>query len=149
MKFFIAFFLGTLAATVSSLPLAANPNVNENLIPQFGTTAGVNATGPAGLAGAKTCDGPTKGPDGKPVPVPCTCPPDRATFIASLNANVKAGHILNNPGVSAPFPTDDSKASQLARLQTAMATLQNLNGTGQGCPVASTTFPAQQKALQG
>ncbi|KAI0298177.1 hypothetical protein B0F90DRAFT_1669208 [Multifurca ochricompacta] len=142
MKFFVAFLLAALAAAVSSLPLLGR-DVDENLIPQFGATRGVNPTATG------TCDGPTNGADGKPVQVPCTCPPDRATFIASLNANVNAGHIVNNPSISAPFPTDDSKASQIVRLQTAMATLQNLNGPGQGCPVASTTFLDQQNALQG
>lgn len=33
-------------------------------------------------------------------------------------------------------------------MQTALVTLQNLNGPGQGCPAASTTFLAQQQAIQ-
>ncbi len=45
------------------------------------------------------------------------------------------------------FPTDNSKASQSARLNAAAVTLQNLHGPGKGCPVASTTFSAQQKAI--
>lgn len=55
---------------------------------------------------------------------------------------------MNNPGISASFPTDNSKASKLARMQTAIVTLQNLRGPGVGCPAASTTFLAQQKAIQ-
>jgi hypothetical protein len=33
-------------------------------------------------------------------------------------------------------------------MQAALVTLQNLNGPGVGCPAASTTFLAQQKAIQ-
>lgn len=45
------------------------------------------------------------------------------------------------------FPTGDSKADKSARLNAASITLQNLNGPGKGCPVVSTTFPLQQKAI--
>lgn len=45
------------------------------------------------------------------------------------------------------FPTDNSAASQSARLNAASVTLQNLNGAGKGCPIVSTTFQAQQKAI--
>lgn len=69
------------------------------------------------------------------------------TSSQKLNANVAAGHVLTNPGVQVSFPTDNSKGSQLARLQTAIVTLQNLNGPGQGCPVVSTTFLLQQDAI--
>ena len=55
---------------------------------------------------------------------------------------------MNNPSVKVSFPEDHSQDSQLARLQTALVTLQNLNGPGKGCPAASTTFLAQQKAIQ-
>jgi hypothetical protein len=64
-----------------------------------------------------------------------------------LNANVAAGHAVNNPSIAVSFPTDDSKASQLARIDAALVTLQNLNGPGVGCPAASTTFSAQQAAI--
>ena len=46
------------------------------------------------------------------------------------------------------FPTDNSKASQLARLTAATITLQNLRGPGVGCPQAATTFGAQAQAIQ-
>ncbi|KAI0298161.1 hypothetical protein B0F90DRAFT_1818848 [Multifurca ochricompacta] len=142
MKFFTTFFLAALAVTVSSQPLESR-DVDQNLVPQFGATRGVNPDGTG------YCDGAVKGSDNKPVKVLCTCPPDRATFIASLNANVNAGHIVNNPSISAPFPTDGSTASQLVRLRTSIATLENMNGQGKGCPVESTTFLAQEKALEG
>jgi len=64
-----------------------------------------------------------------------------------LNANVAAGHVLNNPSVPISFPEDNSKGSQLARLNAATVTLQNLNGPGKGCPVVSTTFQAQAAAI--
>ena len=62
-------------------------------------------------------------------------------------ANVQAGKALNNPTVSVSFPTGDSKGDKSARLTAASITLQNLNGPGKGCPVVSTTFPLQQKAI--
>src|SRR5712672_2486478 len=65
----------------------------------------------------------------------------------TLNANVAAGHVLNNPSVPIAFPQDDSKGSQLARLNAASVTLQNLNGPGRGCPIVSTTFQAQAAAI--
>ena len=64
-----------------------------------------------------------------------------------LNANVAAGFAINNPSVKLSFPTDNSQASALARLNAASDTLQNLNGPGVGCPVVSTTFQAQQAAI--
>ncbi len=47
------------------------------------------------------------------------------------------------------FPTTNSAADQIARLNAGLITLQNLNGPGVGCPAVSSTFQAQQKALQG
>jgi len=49
--------------------------------------------------------------------------------------------------VKLSFPTDNTTASQSARLNAAAVTLQNLEGPGVGCPIASTTFSAQQKAI--
>jgi len=110
--------------------------VDPNLVPQFGIEAGQNPTGTG------DCDG-VNG-----IKIPCTCPPDRGAFIQSLNANVAAGHAVNNPSVAVSFPTDDSKESQIARIQASLVTLQNLNGPGVGCPAASTTLLAQQSAIQ-
>lgn len=121
-------------------PAPAKPaakGVNPALVPQFGVKAGVNPTGTG------DCDG-ING-----IKIPCSCPPSRDSFIASLSANVAAGHDVHNPAVAAPFPTDNSKASQITRLQTSISSLQNLFGPGKGCPAASTTFSAQLKALTG
>jgi len=133
--------LSILSATiVSSIPITRR-DVNEALVPQFGFSAGVNPTGTG------DCDGAVNGTNGQPIKIPCSCPPDRAAFIQSLNGNVAAGHAVNNPSVSLSFPEDNSTASQLARINAAIVTLQNLNGSGQGCPVVSTTFQAQADAL--
>ena len=43
---------------------------------------------------------------------------------------------------------DDSKASKLARLNAASVTLQNFDGPGKGCPLAATTFDAQQAEIK-
>jgi hypothetical protein len=65
-----------------------------------------------------------------------------------LNANVNAGHAVNNPSIPVTFPTGQDNTSKAARIQAALVTLQNLNGPGKGCPAASTTLVAQQAALQ-
>ena len=64
-----------------------------------------------------------------------------------LVGDVLAGHAVNNPSVKVSYPLDDSVQSQLARVDTALVTLQNLNGPGKGCPAVSTTLSAQQAAL--
>lgn len=117
------------------------------------------------VPGYSDCDG-VAGPDGKAIKIPCACPPPRDQFIQvkipesisenhanlpiifqSLNANVAAGFAVNNPSVKVSFPTDGSSASKIARIQASLVTLQNLNGPGKGCPAASTTLLAQQKAI--
>ncbi|KAK0185727.1 hypothetical protein F5146DRAFT_1071250 [Armillaria mellea] len=138
---FAAAIIATSLIVLSATSTPIRRDVNPALIPEFGVQAGVNPT-PTG-----DCDGIT-GPNGSPILIPCTCPPDRNTFIQSLNANVNAGFAVNNPSVLVSFPEDNSQASQLARIQTALVTLQNLNGPGVGCPAASTTFLAQQAAIQ-
>ena len=65
-----------------------------------------------------------------------------------LVGDVLAGHAVNNPSIAVSYPLDDSPQSQLARVNTALVTLQNLNGPGKGCPAVSTTLSAQQAALQ-
>lgn len=136
MKF--AIVTAFLVASVSAVPVRRD--VDPNLVPQFGHAAGLNPTGTG------NCDG-INGPNGKPIAVPCACPPDEASFIASLNANVAAGHAVNNPSIAVSFPSDNSKGSQLARIDAALVTLQNLHGPGVGCPASSTTFVAQQAAI--
>jgi hypothetical protein len=127
-------------ASVSSLP-SSTANIDPTLVPEFGVTAGQNPTGTG------DCDG-IPNAAGVPIKIPCSCPPDRTSFIQSLSNNVAAGHAVNNPTIQLSFPTDNSEASQLARINAAIVTLQNLNGPGVGCPAASTTFSAQQQAIQ-
>jgi len=128
-----------LVAFVSSLPVHVKRNVNPSLVPEFGVEPGINPTGTG------DCDG-IKNAQGQVIKIPCSCPPDPNSFIESLNANVAAGHAVNNPSVPLTFPEDDSRASNITRIQAAIVTLQNLNGPGRGCPAASTTFSAQLQA---
>jgi hypothetical protein len=126
-------------------------------------------SGPDCLLGTGNCDGAVNGANGKPIEVPCSCPPDQATFnavrdgdlirgsercsfavrvfVQHLVQDVQAGHAVHNPTVKVTYPVDNSLQSQLARVDTALVTLQNLNGPGQGCPAVSTTLSAQQAAL--
>ncbi|KAL7279514.1 hypothetical protein PYCCODRAFT_1439817 [Trametes coccinea BRFM310] len=128
-----------IAVSVSSRPLARR-DVNPDLVPQFGVQPGVNPDGTG------NCDG-ILGANGKPILIPCQCPPPRDQFIDLLNQNVNAGFVINNPSVGISFPEDDSKASALARLNAATVTLQNIHGPGVGCPQAATTFGAQAQAI--
>ncbi|KAI0943947.1 hypothetical protein AcV7_001893 [Taiwanofungus camphoratus] len=128
------------ATSTSTAASSASSGVDPNLVPQFGVQAGVNPDGTG------NCNG-INGSNGQPILIPCQCPPDRVTFIEKLSANVAAGHVIENPSVQLTFPSDNSTASQLARINAALVTLQNLNGTGVGCPASSTTFVAQQKAI--
>jgi len=129
-----------LAVSVTSAPLKRD--VDPALIPDFGHAAGVNPTGTG------DCDGAVDGANGQPIKVPCSCPPDRDSFILQLNANVAAGHAINNPAVPVNFPSGDDNASKAARIQATLITLQNLNGPGVGCPASSTTLIAQLAAVQ-
>lgn len=122
MKFSIA-LIAFVATAVSA--------VDPNQVPQFGIQAGVNPQN-------GNCDG-LNG-----IKIPCSCPPDRNAFIAKLNQNVAAGQVFGTP---VPFPTDASNASQAARIEAAIITLQNLRGPGVGCPASSTTFVSQRAAL--
>ncbi|KAJ7644462.1 hypothetical protein FB45DRAFT_975944 [Roridomyces roridus] len=128
------------AVPATTTPATAAPSsalVDASLVPDFGVTAGVKD--PAGSASCVGINGKL---------IPCTCPPSRDDFIASVSANVANGHDVNNPAIAAPFPTDDSIGSQVTRMQTLLSSLQNLNGAGVGCPAVSTTFSAQLAALQ-
>nr|GAT54066.1 predicted protein [Mycena chlorophos] len=120
---------------VGAATSAASTSIDPSLIVDFGVIAGQNPNGGGSCTGTNN------------VLIPCTCPPSLASYTASLEANVAAGHDLNNPSVPAPFPTDSSLASQITRLQTQLSTLQNLNGTGVGCPAASTIWSAQLASL--
>ncbi|KAG1730577.1 hypothetical protein EDB19DRAFT_1856163 [Suillus lakei] len=123
------------------LPLQSKRDVNPALVPSFGWQSGVNPDGTG------NCDGAVNGTNGKPILVPCQCPPNSTFFLSNLNKNVAAGFVTTNPTVKVSFPTDNSTASQLARLNAAAVTLQNLEGPGVGCPISSTTFSAQGKAI--
>jgi len=121
------------------------PLVDPSLVPEFGVQAGVNPDGTG------NCDG-IKNPQGQIIKIPCSCPPDRNTFIQQLSNNAAAGHAINNPGVALSFSNDAadrSNPTEIARVQASIITLQNLNGPGVGCPAASTTFSAQLQGFQG
>ncbi|KAH9973832.1 hypothetical protein BGW80DRAFT_1306658 [Lactifluus volemus] len=130
-------FLSTFASfTVFALAVSANPIVAiEAIAPPIGFTAGKNPTGTG------DCDGAVNGADGKPIKVPCSCPPDQATF------NEVGGPRCEQPIHTVEYPLDNSPNSQLNRVDTAIITMQNLFGPGKGCPAASTTFSAQRDAL--
>lgn len=102
--------------------------VDPALVPEFGIEAG------QGDDGTGNC----KGVDD--ALIPCSCPPDRGEFISKLNEFVDAG---NSFGTAVSFPTGDDSDSKKTRINTAIITLQNLNGKGQGCPIKSTTFQQQ------
>jgi len=130
-----------LISTASTLPVKRD--VDPNLVPDTGFSKGRNPTGTG------DCDGAVNGPNGQPIKIPCACPPDRPDIITALNLNLNAGHVVNNPGIPPlSFPTGNSPGDQIARIQSVLITLQNLNGPGEGCPAVSTTLLAQQKALQ-
>ncbi|EGN94420.1 hypothetical protein SERLA73DRAFT_62260 [Serpula lacrymans var. lacrymans S7.3] len=134
----------SLIGTVTAIPLNVlhlKRNVNPALVPPFGWQSGIDPDGTGNCAGA------VNGTNGQPIQIPCQCPPNSTFFLASLNKNVAAGFVVNNPTVKLTFPTDNSTASQNARLNAAAVTLQNLEGPGVGCPIAATTFFAQQKAI--
>ncbi|KAF9240053.1 hypothetical protein BU15DRAFT_46090 [Melanogaster broomeanus] len=137
----IIFLIHIVVAFPFDSSLRHKRDVSPALVPPFGWVAGVNPDGTG------NCDGAVNGTNGKPILVPCQCPPNSTFFLDSLNKNVAAGFVTTNPTVKLTFPTDNSTASQLARLNAAAVTLQNLEGPGVGCPISSTTFSAQQKAI--
>lgn len=146
MLFVNAFSIIILAGSVAAIPFRVLPpqskrDVNPALVPSFGWQSGVNPDGTG------NCDGAVNGTNGEPILIPCQCPPNSTFFLANLNKNVAAGFVTTNPTVKLSFPTDNSTASQLARLNAAAVTLQNLEGPGVGCPISSTTFSAQGKAI--
>jgi len=116
-------------------PAPANANGNNtgvldaaairSLAPALGFQSGINPTGTG------DCDGAVNGADGKPIKIPCSCPPPQDVYLDSLVKNVQAGMAVNNPSVKVSFPTDDSDQSQSTRINAALITLQNLNGAGE------------------
>ncbi|CCM03946.1 uncharacterized protein FIBRA_06099 [Fibroporia radiculosa] len=140
MHFAFILFVAAVFLSASSRPLLKR-SVNPNLVPQFGVTAGIKANGSA------SCEG-IDGTNKQPILIPCQCPPNRDSFIEALNANVAASYVINNPSVAVSFPQDNSTASQLARLNACLVTLQNLNGSGIGCPASSTTWLALEHSIR-
>ncbi|KAF7299456.1 hypothetical protein MIND_00895500 [Mycena indigotica] len=130
MKFTLMSTVFLAAATsVFATPMApVKRGVNPSQVLDFGVARGKNPTGTGDCSGLRG------------IKIPCSCPPTRADFINSLNANVKAGHDIHNPAVPAPFPSDNSIRSQITRLQTQISSLQNLRGPGVGCPAVSTNW---------
>lgn len=132
----VAPFGALLVATVASIPIRRS--VDPSQVPEFGVSAGQNPNGSGSCVGINN------------ILIPCSCPPDRQAFINSLNANVAAGHAVNNPGVPVSFPSGNDAQSAVIRIQASLVTLQNLNGPGVGCPASATTFSAQlNSALAG
>jgi hypothetical protein len=95
MKFLSNFApLPILFVAVFSNPITRR-DVNVDLVPQFGFQADLNPTGTSclmsvsmssdmsldGLIGTGDCDGAVNGANGQPIKIPCSCPPDRQTFI--------------------------------------------------------------------
>jgi hypothetical protein len=128
------------SSTKGGVPSAAQI---AQLAPDLGVTAPLPPTG------FGDCIGPNVGANGKPINVPCSCPPSRDAFIKALTRDVQAGKAVNNPSVKISFPTGDSVQDKLGRINAAAVTLQNLDGPGKGCPFAATTLGKQAKALQG
>lgn len=67
----------TAAAAASSITSAGGLSIAQidALAPQLGFQAGVNPKGNG------NCDGAVDGANGQPIQVPCSCPPDRSTFV--------------------------------------------------------------------
>ncbi|KAI0823264.1 hypothetical protein BC628DRAFT_1385512 [Trametes gibbosa] len=136
MKFSTVFlFAAAAVSSVYAAPALHARGVDPNLVPAFGVVAGSGADGHGNCVGING------------VLIPCACPPPRDQFIASLNANVAAGHMINNPPIAAPFPTGNSKPEQQARIATLLSTLQNLHGPGVGCPAVSTVYGQLQQQI--
>jgi hypothetical protein len=124
-------FSSLLAFTLAAVSVSAIPvrrDVDPGLVIDFGINPNTNPTGTG------DCDG------FNGVKIPCSCPPSRGDYLASLNANVVKGFDVNNPGVPAPFPTGNSQQDRIIRLQTQISSLQNLFGAGKGCPAAATNW---------
>jgi len=132
------------APSSTDAPANGTPSDAEiaRLAPSLGFEAGQNPTGTG------DCDGAVKNAKGQVIKVPCACPPTQDVFIAALQENVRAGQAVNNPSVKIDFPTGDSTEEQLTRINAAAITIQNLNGVGKGCPMASTTLGAQAQELR-
>src|SRR6267154_2929895 len=94
------FLTVVLAGSVAAIPFRVLPpqskrNVDPALVPSFGWQAGVNPDGeyknnialrrcslmPSIYTGTGNCDGAVKDANGKPIQVPCQCPPNSTFFL--------------------------------------------------------------------
>jgi hypothetical protein len=134
-------------AVTPSVPAtpATNGKVTAADIAHIAPDLGVKA--PLPPTGFGDCEGPVNNAAGKPISVPCSCPPSREAFIAALTKDVLAGQAVNNPSVKVSFPLGDSVAHKKGRINAASVALQNLNRPGKGCPFVSTTLGAQVNAF--
>ncbi|KAH9889902.1 hypothetical protein C8Q73DRAFT_747653 [Cubamyces lactineus] len=136
MKFStVLLFAAATFASVQAAPTIQARGVDPALVPDFGVVAGTNPDGHGNCQGVNG------------IAIPCSCPPPRDQFIASLNANVAAGRAVNNPSVGVSFPTGSSKADQQARIVALLVTLQNIHGPGVGCPAVSTVYGQLQQQI--
>lgn len=113
----------------------SNGSIDPSLVPDFGQAAGQD---PDGTGNCKTTAGKT---------IPCQCPPSRTAFIAKLEQFVSAGSFFGT--LAAPFPTGNTNADALARIDTIISALQNFDGSpGKGCPsVSAPNFSVVQQGL--
>ena len=82
MRLATLFSLATLGLPALSAPLEVKRQTGvldaaaiTRLAPPLGFAAGLNPTG------SGDCDGAVDGPDGKPIKVPCSCPPSPDVYI--------------------------------------------------------------------
>ena len=81
MKLILSALLSAISLITTTIAAPVKRNVDPALVPQFGVQAGVNPSGTG------DCDGITNAA-GKVVKIPCSCPPDRNTFIQVCNVHV-------------------------------------------------------------
>ncbi|KAL6247201.1 hypothetical protein RBB50_005544 [Rhinocladiella similis] len=105
--------------------------VNDASCPAFNITANVKAND-----GTANCVG-----DNSAL-IPCDCPPNLNIFTPFLATVIQAG---------SAFPSGNSIADQLTRLDTCTVALQNFRGglgSGSGCPIVATKWKELRTMLQ-
>ena len=95
MKLTILLSLTALALPALSAPVAlkrqsGTPDTATitRLAPDLGFTAGLNPTGTG------DCDGAVNGADGKPIKVPCACPPAPDVYIPVRGPHLYCAHLF-------------------------------------------------------
>ncbi|KAL8378081.1 hypothetical protein RB595_008672 [Gaeumannomyces hyphopodioides] len=116
---------------------AGGASISADLVPSFGIERGVNAN--ARQRGS--CDG------ANGVLISCSCPPDRAAFIAKLGEAVAQGNVFGTPITFDTNPASQGAAANRNRATAMLVVLQSFDGAkGVGCPgAAAPNFVAQQK----